>query len=224
MKKQEFKWRSFVSFGMFFSFLIMSISGLILYIAPPGRVFRWTDWHFLFIDLDQWQSLHTLFSYFFLGFAISHVFSMNWKILFSYFTRKAKEGLRRRRELIASGLLVLLFVFGTLVKVPPFQSVMDLGNWVSKTWGEKIDYPPVAHAEEMSIAEIADVILDIPIDSYLSRIRESGFSIHDASQTLSEVCQYNDVSPYIFFEKTTKGLTPKSIPTRKHRNGKQIRR
>ena len=154
MQEKGFKWRSFISFGMFFSFLIMGISGLILYIAPPGRVFRWTDWHFLWIDLSQWQALHTLFSYLFLGFAISHVFSMNWKILFSYFTRKTQERLRRKKELISSSIVILLFVFGTLFNVPPFQSIMDLGGWASSTWGENIDYPPVAHAEEMTIEEI----------------------------------------------------------------------
>ena len=212
MEKKEFKWRSFVSFGMFFSFLIMVITGLILYIAPPGRVFRWTNWRFLWIDLDQWQALHTLFSYLFLGFAISHIFSMNWKVLFSYFTRKTKEGLRRKRELISSSIVILLFITGTLLMIPPFQSIMNIGNWASKTWGEKIGYPPVAHAEEMTIEEIARVLLNIPLDEYLEKVRKAGFKIENTKQKLEDVCKQNNVAPYVFFRKTTEGLNVLAIP------------
>lgn len=212
MQQNEFKWRSFVSFGMFFSFLVMSMSGLILYIAPPGRVFRWTNWHFLWIDLSQWQSLHTLFSYLFLGFAISHIFSMNWKILFSYFTRKAKEGLRRKRELIASSILVIIFITGTMLNIQPFKAVMNLGSKVSAYWGEKIDYPPVAHAEEMTLEEIARVLLHIPVQDFTKRIVDVGYQIDNAQQVLEEVCKQNNVAPYEFFRNTTKGLNVLVIP------------
>lgn len=212
MVKKEFKWRSFVSFSMFFSFLVMVISGLILYIAPPGRVFRWISWHLLWIDLDQWQALHTLFSYLFLGFAISHIFSMNWKVLFSYFTRKTKEGLRRKRELISSSIVILLFVFGTMFRVPPFQSIMDIGGWASTTWGEKIDYPPVAHAEEMSLEEIARVLLNIPSEKYLDKIKKAGFEVKNEKQKLEDICRINGIAPYEFFRKTTEGLNVLVIP------------
>ncbi|MFA9391955.1 MAG: DUF4405 domain-containing protein [Prolixibacteraceae bacterium] len=212
MDQKKFKWRSFVSFGMFFAFLTMSISGLILYIAPPGRVFRWTDWHFLWIDLEQWQTLHTLFSYLFLGFALSHVFSMNWKILFSYFTRKTKAGLRRKRELIASSFIILLFIFGSLFSIPPFKSIMDMGSWASGSWGKNIDYPPVAHAEEMTIEKIAQVLLNVPVDDFSNRIKLAGFEIDDVSQTLAEVCKKNHVAPYEFFRKTTEGMKVLVIP------------
>ena len=215
MQQKEFKWRSFVSFGMFFSFLVMAITGLILYIAPPGRVYRWTDWHFLWIDLSQWQTLHTLFSYLFLGFAISHIFSMNWKILFSYFTRKTKEGLRRKRELIGSSVVVLLFIVGSLLNLQPFKAVMDLGSATSNLWGEKIDYPPVAHAEEMTLEEIARVLLHIPVQEFTERIASAGYQIDNAQQPLDDICKQNDVAPYLFFRNTTKGLNVLVIPAEK---------
>lgn len=215
MQKEGFKWRSFVSFGMFFSFLIMAISGLLLYIAPPGRVFRWINWQLLWIDLSQWQALHTLFSYLFLGFAISHVFSMNWKILFSYFTRKTKEGLRRKKELISSSIVIILFIAGSLLNFQPFKVVMDLGNEASSLWGKSIDYPPVAHAEEMTLEEIASVLLNIPSEEFVSRIKEAGFIFNNTQQSLEEVCNLNKVAPYQFFKETTQGLEVLIIPAGK---------
>ncbi|MGF7140946.1 DUF4405 domain-containing protein [Roseimarinus sediminis] len=209
---KTFKWRSFVSFGMFFSFLIMSVSGLILYLAPPGRVFRWLGWELFWIDLNQWQALHTLFSYLFLGFAISHVFSMNWKILFSYFTRKTKAGLRRKRELLASSIVVLLFAAGTLLNVPPFQSVMQLGDWASDAWGEQIDYPPVSHIEKMTIEEIATVLLDVPAEVFMKQIKEASYRVDRPTQSLEEVCTINKVDPYVLFRNSTRGMKVLVIP------------
>ena len=212
MDNKTFKWRSFVSFGMFFSFLIMSITGLILYIAPPEITFKLVNWRLLWINLEQWQALHTLFSYLFLGFAISHIFFMNWKILFSYFTRKTKEGLRRKRELISSSIIILIFVFGTLFRVPPFQSIMDFGGWISKTWGDKIDYAPAVHAGEITIEEIARELLNISSNEYLNRIQAAGFEVINEKQKLEDVCLKNNVAPYEFFRKTTEGLNALVIP------------
>lgn len=214
MNKVGFKWRSFVSFGMFFSFIVMVVSGLLLYIAPPGRVFRWTEWHLLWIDLEQWQALHTLFSYLFLAFAISHVFSMNWKILFSYFTRKTKKGLRRKKELISSSIVIIIFIAGTLLNFQPFKVVMDLGNGASGLWGKNIDYPPVAHAEEMTVEEIATVLLNIPSEEFVLRIEKAGFTIENPEQKLEEVCKLNKIAPYQFFKQTTQGLEVLIIPAK----------
>jgi hypothetical protein len=215
MQKTGFNWRSFISFNLFFSFLVMSVSGLVLYVAPPGRVFRWTDWHLFWLDLTQWQTLHTLFSYLFLGFALAHAFSMNWSVLFSYFTRKTAEGLRRKRELMAASVVIASFVIGSLFTIQPFKAVMQLGDLTSAYWGKSIDNPPVAHAEEMTIAEIATVLLQITADDYAERIRKEGFKLNDTHQKLSEVCEINKVEPYRFFKKTTKGLQVLAIPAEK---------
>lgn len=200
---------------MFFSFLAMSLSGLILYIAPPGRVFRWTNWHFLWLDLYQWQAIHTLFSYLFIGFAIAHVFSLNWKILFSYFTRKSVEGLRRKKELLAAIIVTILFLVGTTLNLPPFKSIMQIGDFTSEYWGKSIDYPPVAHTEDMTIEEIATVLLHIETADYLKRIENAGFENVGAHQKLIDVCELNNVAPYQFFHKTTKGLNVLIIPAKK---------
>jgi hypothetical protein len=215
MQDKGFKWRTFISFGMFFSFLIMAITGLILYIAPPGRVFRWTDWHFMFIDLSGWQALHTLFSYLFIGLAISHIFSMNWKVLISYFTRKTSEGLKRKKELFFSSLLIVILIAGTLINVQPFKVVMDVGHKASAFWGKTIDYPPVAHIEKMNLTEIASKILNITFDEYQVRIEAAGYKFTSHDQTLEQAAKQNRIPPYRFFRNTTNGLDVLTLPKSK---------
>lgn len=212
MQKEVFKWRSMVSFGMFFSFLIMAFTGLLLYIAPSGRVFRWTDWHFLWLDLTQWRALHTLFSYLFIGLAMVHIFSLNWKVLFSYFTRKTKQGLRRKRELGVSIVLVVLFFAGSIVGFQPFKVVMDLGDKASAYWGKSTDNPPIAYLEQMPVSLIATQVLSISADDFVKRIEQAGFVIESPLASLADVAKANQVAPYVLFRESTKGLNILEIP------------
>ena len=40
----KFNWQSFISIGLLISFLVMLISGVVLYIAPEGSLSRWIGW------------------------------------------------------------------------------------------------------------------------------------------------------------------------------------
>ena len=43
-RERRFNWRGFASLATGFAFLIMIVSGVVLYVAPRGRVANWTDW------------------------------------------------------------------------------------------------------------------------------------------------------------------------------------
>ncbi len=47
MEKKEFNGKGFVSLLTFGSFLIMTVTGLVLYFVPHGRVAYWVDWKLL---------------------------------------------------------------------------------------------------------------------------------------------------------------------------------
>ena len=39
----RFQWRAFVTLFVTLSFLLIAVSGLVLYVAPPGRVAHWSS-------------------------------------------------------------------------------------------------------------------------------------------------------------------------------------
>ena len=82
------------SLSLGFSFLIMSYTGVILYIAPHGRIAKWIDWHFLGLDKTQYQELHITSMVTFLVFGILHIY-YNWKPIISYMKDSTKEQLDR---------------------------------------------------------------------------------------------------------------------------------
>jgi len=53
--------KKITSLSLGFSFVIMSCTGIVLYIAPHGRVSRWLDWHLFGLDKAQYQGLHCYF-------------------------------------------------------------------------------------------------------------------------------------------------------------------
>ncbi|MEJ5166449.1 MAG: DUF4405 domain-containing protein, partial [Thermoanaerobaculia bacterium] len=75
---EKFKVRRFFVLLIFFSFLLMTISGLVLYFTPQGRVAYWVEWKFLGLTKDDWTNLHTVSWFLFLISSIFHIY-YNWK-------------------------------------------------------------------------------------------------------------------------------------------------
>jgi hypothetical protein len=63
----------------------------------------------------------------------------NWKTFLTYFKARTKNGLNKKKELILSTLLVLVFLLGTLYAVPPFQTIMDWGERFTESWEKKAE-------------------------------------------------------------------------------------
>ena len=60
--RKPFSWKPFTSFFILLSFVVLLLSGVVLYVAPPGRIANWTQWQFG-LDKEQWQALHTVFAH-----------------------------------------------------------------------------------------------------------------------------------------------------------------
>ena len=61
----RFQWRAFVTLFVTLSFLLIAASGIVLYVAPPGRVAHWSVWTLGGLDKEGWQAVHTVFAFLF---------------------------------------------------------------------------------------------------------------------------------------------------------------
>ncbi|MHB8838480.1 MAG: DUF4405 domain-containing protein [Gemmatimonadaceae bacterium] len=115
--------KAFISLDVALSFVVLGLSGIVLYIAPTGRVANWSIWRLALVSKAQWQAVHTIFSFLFLVAASFHLY-FNWKVLTAHLRTRLEEGRRMRRELtaaVAAGGVVLGLTPGG---VPPFSTVM----------------------------------------------------------------------------------------------------
>ncbi len=191
--KTKFKWRVFTSFMMFFSFAVEAITGIILYIVPPGRVANWTNWKLLGLSKAQWQSWHTLFGYLFIIIAILHII-YNWKSLIYYLKSKLKEKLKHKKEIYTTLVIVILFSVGSLFNIPPFSSVYDLGEKISESWETKESSPPIPHAEKLNVEELSKYIEKKP-EEIFEILKKEGIVVSEKNKTFEEIAKDNNVSP-----------------------------
>lgn len=122
--KVSFHWRSFVSFLLTLSFVVMVFSGLVLYLAPSGGQARRAGWQFWLLGRDGWMAQHLTASTVFLVVSIFHLY-FNYRALLSYIRNKAQKGLRRPVELAAALLIAVFLVAGTVAELPPWSYILQ---------------------------------------------------------------------------------------------------
>jgi len=147
--------KGFASLLTTFSFIVMSLSGLLLFVVPQGRIADWTDWRMLGLSKSQWGDMHITTSLLFLAAGVWHI-ALNWRTLLNYFTARRGTGLMMRRELAISAALALVFVVGAVYKLPPVSYVLDLNDAIKRAWIVDRDHePPIGHAELLTMPVFA---------------------------------------------------------------------
>jgi len=141
-RKRPFQWRALVALLLFGAGFLLMISGIVLYLAPSGRVAKSIEWRLLGLDKDQWEALHTAFGIVFLvlfGFHLKY----NWRSILAYARKKLAGALRLRTELVWATVLTLTLTLIAIFDLPPMRQVMALGEGMTdywERWGEAHGY------------------------------------------------------------------------------------
>ncbi|UCG66259.1 MAG: DUF4405 domain-containing protein [Deltaproteobacteria bacterium] len=207
-KKKGFNWRGWTTFVVIIAFIVDTISGIILYIAPHGRVANWTNWNIWGLNKEEWAAIHTIFGYILLIIVGVHLY-YNWKVFMNFIWRKIRKALNLRWEMMAAVLLCLFVFLGTLWNFPPFSTTMNVGETLKDCWEEsKAVAAPVRQAQELSLQEFAARI-QAPVDQILSALKSKGFAVKNAQQTLEEIAKEYRTSPDKLYEAmTSEGVKP----------------
>jgi len=194
-QKKRFNLRSFTSFSLVISTIIMSWSGFILYVAPPGRIANWGTWKLMLFTKTEWQALHTIFSYMFFILFVIHLFFVNWKTFLTYIKSKLRAGLNRKWELTASVLVSALFFTGTLRNWTPFRPIMTFGDKVKESWDNKFETPPVLHMETFTLEQLSPVFDSIAPGDLASALTDNQIKIDERDSTLRQIAETNHTTP-----------------------------
>jgi len=194
MTTPGFNGRRFIALLTAFSFLVVLLTGLVLYVEPYGRVAYWTDWRLLGLNKDQWDGIHIVTSFVFLVSAALHVY-YNWKPLVRYLSGRIREGVRRWRELmLASGIIVLSMVGGGAGWYP-FEWLLDLNEAAKSAWeADPAKRPPFGHAEMVSLGSLCRQ-LGMDEEAAMANLHEAGLQVQGRDQTVADLARRNGVSP-----------------------------
>jgi len=195
----KFHWKVFVSFYVVFSFLALAVSGIVLYVAPPGRIANWSVWQMLLLSKAQWQAVHTIVALAFLVAAGFHIY-FNWKVLVAYVKSKLQAGIRMKRELAAASLTGALILAVSISGVPPFGTVMDVGEEIKNSWSTASSEPPVPHAELMTVAKLSETV-KIPTEKALANLDRQGIRVAQPTMTVQQIADENRLTPQQVYQK-----------------------
>jgi len=187
------KTRRVVSLTAFISFFMMILTSIILYIVPQGRIAYWADWRLWGLSKEQWSAIHINSGFLFLIFLIWHIY-LNWKPITTYLKTSTRKLRIFTREFNLALVIVAVCTLGTYAEIPPFSTILDISDGFKDRAVLKYGEPPYGHAE-LSTLKIFTKKVGMDTSQALAALRQAGFKVNDANQTLQTLARENGVAP-----------------------------
>jgi hypothetical protein len=190
--------KKIVSLTLSFSFLVMSLTGIMLFIVPKGKVAYWANWKMFGLTKTQYADIHITSMILFIVITVWHIYN-NLKPLISYLKNTTKQITFFKKELLIALLLNALFVAGALMAFQPFKTVLDINEGIKTYWEKQYGSPPFGHAEESSFKAFSQQI-GIDFDKATALLKEKGITVENNKQTLQQIAEQNGISAKDIYE------------------------
>lgn len=188
--------KKITSLTMLLTMILMTYTGIMLFIAPPGRIAHWANWEILGLTKEHYGALHTTFMVLFIVATLLHIY-YNWKPMTSYMKNKAKEMIVFTKDMVVSLILVLLFFVGTIYEIAPFSSFLNFGDDIKNSWEKEYGTAPYSHAELSSFKSFCKK-LGFDLQKSKNILNDNNIKLED-NQSLSQIAKENSVSPQFIY-------------------------
>ncbi len=191
--------RGFISLLTALSFLIMTVSGIILFITPQGRIAYWLDWNFWGISKTQWGDMHITTSLLFALAGLWHTW-LNWRSLLSYFHDKVKKTVALKWELAVAAVITIFCTVGGIYKTPPLSYILSLNDYIKESWVKTPeDEPVISHAELLPLKNFLNKV-DIELEPALAALNKQGIKVSGPDEKLLDISRNNHRSPAVIYK------------------------
>ena len=199
MRKNKHSSRSLTAFLVTWAFVVLTFTGIILYIVPQGRIANWVHWSLFGMSKDQWGWVHMMFGGVFIITGFLHLY-YNWKPFKKYFADRVRGHFEPKQEVfIATALTVVIFTISAL-NIPPASWVIELNSAVKDSWVISPELePPYGHAEEGTLGGIARK-LRLDIDKMTKQLDEANIIYSGKEDTLDSIARANETTPMAVYE------------------------
>ena len=130
--------RKITSFVMLFSFVIMVVSGAMLFISPFGRLSMMIRWEVLGLDKMDYQALHLIFMLVFTIAGIIHII-YNLKAIKNYLKNKSKKVVVFTKEFVIALAVTSGLFYATVNHVEPLESFVKMNKSFNNYWIESFN-------------------------------------------------------------------------------------
>lgn len=188
--------KKITSLTMLWSILIMTYTGIMLFIAPPGRVANWANWKLLGLGKEDYAQIHSTFMVLFVLMTFFHLY-YNWKPMTSYMKNRAKEMIVFTKDMLIATILSLVFIVGTLLGTVPFSSFLEFGEGIKNSWEKEYGTAPYSHAELSSLKMFCKK-LGFDLEKSKGILKSLNIKFEE-TQSLSQIAEENELSPQFIY-------------------------
>jgi len=204
--------RKIISLTMLFSFMVLVLTSIVLYIVPEGRVAFWSEWKFMGLSKTQWGDIHINLGVLFLAAGLLHLF-YNWKPLLACMKNKARQVKIFTPAFNVALLLTVICTLGTLMNIPPFSSILEFGSSFKDAAAEKYGEPPYGHAERSSLQMFAKRT-GFDLKQMKTQLTSANITFTSESETLLDIAGANNMTPKAIYD-VIKPAEPQFAPGEK---------
>ncbi|MCF7816475.1 MAG: DUF4405 domain-containing protein [Kiritimatiellales bacterium] len=206
--------RKVTSLTSLLSFVLLTITSIILYITPQGKVAFWANWDCWGLGKEEWGALHTNLGFLFIIAGIIHTV-LNWKPIMAYLKNKAKEFKMFTVDFNISLAITLFITVMTLFSLPPVNAIQTFGESLKEKASNKYGEPPYGHAETSPLQSFCKRT-GIDLDDALDKLEKAKLKSVSPEATLAEIATANGMTPQqvysIFQPEPPKEGEVKSMP------------
>lgn len=199
MIKNKQSARSLTAFIVTWSFLILTITGLVLYIVPQGRIAYWVHWSLAGMEKEQWGWVHMMFGGVFIVSGILHLY-YNWKPFKKYFAERAKGHFQIKQEIVIATVFTIAVFVLSVFNLPPASWIIDLNEEIKAAWVTSPEFePPFGHAEEFSLTNIAKR-MQIDLNKAIAELKKNNIEFESPKESLEKIARKNQKTPMQIYE------------------------
>lgn len=132
-KKGDFLFRKITSFLMLYSFIIMVVSGIVLFISPFGRLSMMIDWRIMGLTKMDYQALHLIFMLIFTIAGLLHIF-FNYKAIKNYLKSKSKKMVVFTNTNVIAIIITAGFFYATVKHIEPLETFVKMNKSFNNYW------------------------------------------------------------------------------------------
>ncbi len=196
--KKKTSYRAMTSLVTTWAFVIATVTGVVLFIMPKGRVAYWIEWELFALTKEAWGELHLIFAVVFVIVGVTHLI-YNWKPFKNYLAERIKDSAGSHvhvKKTVYGSLAIILVFFGlSIYNLPPASWVFDLEDAIKQSWIADPDFePPFGHAEEVSLPGFSQRQF-IDLNEALAALKAAGIEVPDKRMKLKDIAALNSITP-----------------------------
>ncbi|MCK5111442.1 MAG: DUF4405 domain-containing protein [Arcobacteraceae bacterium] len=127
--------RKTTSFILLYSFIIMVLSGAMLFISPFGRLSMMIKWEMLGLGKMEYQALHLIFMLVFTLAGILHTY-LNYRAIVHYWKNKSKKIVIFTKEFSLATAAVAGLFYATVSHEPLTEKFVKMNKSFNDYWVE----------------------------------------------------------------------------------------